>query len=68
MSKSDSSTAESDTITTSVTNCSRCGKDHPLLFFRKIVSPIADSDGTLWTHWSLCPNFGEPILMKVADQ
>lgn len=50
-----------------IKNCARCGKDHKELSFYKFINPIEDSDGTIWNYWILCPNTGEPILMKVIE-
>lgn len=58
-----------DVISTSLTNCARCRGDHKSLEFRRFIRyVIADSDGTVWSWWALCPNTGEPILMKIIDE
>lgn len=39
-------------------SCVRCGETHAMLSFKG-----ADrTDGT-WTHWTLCPRTGDPILL-----
>jgi len=40
-----------------IPKCPRCGKVHELLAikFKRTTS--------IWTHWSKCPNTGEPITM-----
>jgi hypothetical protein len=47
-----------------VHGCARCGEDHKDMDFRAFRSPIFDSDGSVWTHWAICPNFDEPVLLK----
>lgn len=49
-------------ITTSVKNCARCGKNHKDITFMRFKNPP-----TTHTHWSMCPNANEPILMKMVD-
>ena len=44
---------------TSVFNCARCGQDHQELEFTRLKRPEAE-----WTHWAVCPNTGEPVLLK----
>ena len=51
--------------------CARCGPDTPhpsdsLEFHAFTNAPIEDTDGTVWTHWALCPITGEPVLLKVT--
>ena len=47
-------------LITDVGNCARCGKDHKALTFLRLGRPI-DED----THWSICPETGEPILLRI---
>lgn len=47
-----------------VLHCARCGKDHKGVIFYEFGIPIKDSDGTEWTWWGLCPNTGDPVLLK----
>lgn len=43
--------------------CARCGKDHNFsILFKKFKIPINE-----WTHWGMCPNTKEPILLKLVD-
>ncbi len=51
------------TIERLVGNCARCQKDHSIAF-----SPltVATEDG--YTHWGLCVNTGEPVLMKLVEE
>jgi hypothetical protein len=47
--------------------CARCrGHGHSQLLFLKLGHPVVENDGTLLTHWALCPTTGEPILMAVS--
>ncbi len=50
-----------------VYECPRCGgKLHMDLRFRRFRIPPADpSDGIPWLLWAICPDSGDPILMKV---
>lgn len=52
------------TISTSVENCARCGTNHTVVEFERLLRPVEDSDGTHWTHWAPCPTNKEPIIMK----
>jgi hypothetical protein len=49
-----------------VISCARCGQDHEVEF-KKFQRPIEDSDSTVWTHWGICPNTDEPILLKMSE-
>jgi hypothetical protein len=43
--------------------CARCHEDgHTDIFFEPLTHPI-EVAGTTFTHWALCPNNGEPILL-----
>ena len=43
--------------------CARCGGNHENLEFKTFVEEgIRDM-----THWSLCPKFNEPVLMKIVE-
>lgn len=46
-----------------VTSCQRCGSDHEDLEFKEL-SNAQDS----YRFWTLCPNLGQPILMKVEGE
>ena len=52
----------SSIIPLAVHSCKRCGGDHkePLKFV-----PFKKSDEG-WSHWTLCPTNGEPIVLKVG--
>lgn len=47
-----------------VQHCARCGQDHEKLNYKAFVNPIEDEDGTVWSHWALCPVTGDPVLMR----
>lgn len=49
-------------IRTSVKRCARCGKDHENITFAKLQNPVRQC-----THWALCPNVAEPILMRITE-
>jgi len=48
-------------ITLRVEKCARCGGDHdePLTFV-----PL-DRPNEAWTHWTMCPNSRQPIMLRV---
>lgn len=45
-----------------IVGCARCKQNHPVEV-KPFTNPLCDSDGTIWTHWALCPVNGEPILI-----
>lgn len=47
---------------TTVRGCARCGKMHKNILFLRLKKPTTDK-----THWSLCPNTQEPILLKIVE-
>ena len=49
-------------ITTDVKNCARCGKDHKQLNFQKFTHCPPK-----YSHYSFCPNNGEPIMMMIIN-
>lgn len=57
----------SDAKTITLKECARCGQTHEELVFKQFQYPIQDSDGTTWGWWALCPETGEPILMKLEE-
>lgn len=46
-----------------LSNCPRCGKTHENLIFNVFSNPQAD---VKYSHWTLCPFKGEPILSRIA--
>ena len=53
----------------SVSNCARCEGNHDDLPFTRFERPIVDQGepGYTWTHWSICPTSGDPILLRRGD-
>lgn len=50
-----------------VQSCARCGKDHERLEFKPFFnSDIVVGNYECFTHWALCPTYGEPILMRIV--
>lgn len=49
-------------VKTTVENCARCGTGHKNIKFAKLKKPCVS-----WTHWAICPETGEPILLKIVD-
>ena len=45
---------------TDVFRCARCKKNHTNVEFKPFTYKP-----TKYTHWAICPNNGEPILMKL---
>jgi len=62
--------AKKKEFTIAVLSCARCGKDHPRVLFKKFTRPVKDdSEGILssaYTHWGMCPNKKEPILLTIV--
>lgn len=65
--------AETPYRLTNVIRCARCGQDHPSeaepreIEFKRFRRPIRENDGTIWTHWGLCPVTGEPVLLLMRE-
>lgn len=58
-------------LNVSITNCARCGENHPNLFFKAFLYPIIDEcngEETIWTHWVKCPKSGDPVLFRVTPE
>lgn len=51
----------------SVTGCARCGANHTKLRFKQAKNPIIGEDGTTWEWWALCPNTGDPVLLRILE-
>ena len=59
--------------------CSRCGREHGEIMFKKLAKPIqlfedtrvrkaaffSNPSAIMYTHWAPCPTTGEPILMRL---
>jgi hypothetical protein len=57
-----------NTIETNISNCTRCGKDHKGITFKKFVHPIYDNQDIEWNYWAHCPNNGDPILLRILEE
>ena len=51
-----------------VGHCARCGKDHADLGFARFKRPCQKDtvNGFEWTHWAMCPETKEPILLRIS--
>lgn len=47
---------------TNIVSCARCEKDHEVEV-KEFTNPPPN-----YTHWALCPNLQEPILIKVVEE
>jgi hypothetical protein len=63
-SKLDDNIAGWEFINTDLENCGRCLKPHENITFKKFTNGGPDHD--LWTHWALCPDLLEPIMMRIG--
>ncbi len=54
---------EEKTHVTTVKHCARCGGTHIHLRFYKLDNPIDNA-----THWSPCPENGQPILLGFIQE
>jgi len=43
--------------------CVRCGKNHSRVRFKRMASPFCWGTIEVLTHWALCPEVGDPILL-----
>lgn len=50
-----------------VRRCVRCGKNHDQLLFKPLSTPILSGPFETLTHWSMCPELDQPILMGHRD-
>jgi hypothetical protein len=48
----------------SIRGCARCGGTHEHLRFKVFTFPIENPDGSVYTHFAICPQFNEPIVMR----
>jgi len=46
-----------------VRSCARCGQDHDKIVFQ----PFKESRHSEHIAWALCPNYGEPILLRKVE-
>jgi hypothetical protein len=51
-----------------VSCCARCGKDHKDLEFKEFKGWLPeDATGIQWTHWGMCPDLNEPIMLIIKQ-
>lgn len=50
-------------LTLDLSACARCGKVHKGLVFQEIRNPIYAGPFETLTHWTMCPELDQPILM-----
>ena len=56
----------STTNTLMVTGCARCGQTHEIEFMPFAKNAI-EVYGQISTHWGMCRNLNEPVLMRIED-
>lgn len=44
-------------------SCARCRGDHFQIEFNPFTFPVTECEIIIGTHWALCPENGEPILL-----
>jgi hypothetical protein len=49
-----------------VINCARCGESHEVNFAKFSLEGV-DINGDIFTHWGMCPETSEPILLKIVE-
>lgn len=61
-------TATDETIVIeSLEGCARCGHTHAMLRFFKLDRSMKLTGGGFdFTHWAMCPNRREPIMMQAS--
>lgn len=62
---------QESTIRCDIRACARCNGSHDALLFRTLSSPMdfgAGEGRTIYTHWALCPDNGEPIILRQSVQ
>lgn len=54
-------------ITLDLHGCARCdGDGHPGITFVPFTRPVQLADGSVLSHWAMCPTLVEPIVMRVT--
>ncbi len=57
-------------VTVKVLNgCARCNGIHVDIDFKMFTfyPQFAGNDGAMFTHWAMCPETNEPILMRIEQ-
>jgi len=50
-----------------VDKCTRCGCNHPVLFYKFENNPII-IDKHVFEYWGICPYNNEPIILEIIDE
>jgi hypothetical protein len=50
--------------TIDIERCVRCNGSHKNLHFKAFTNTNVKAEHT---HWAMCPNCGQPIVMKIKD-
>lgn len=50
-----------------VRNCARCSGDHDLVVFKPFKRALQGRALSKYTHWAMCDNTNEPILLANED-
>jgi hypothetical protein len=53
-------------MTVSVKNCARCGRDHDRVNFERFTRPV-EIENEIFKYFGMCPQTDEPILMRVEE-
>lgn len=51
-----------------ITSCARCGGNHSRLFAEELNSPHDPVGPERYTHWCMCPETEQPILVAQAEK
>ena len=49
-----------------VRDCARCGGTHVHMAFQKLQL-AGQAPGSEWSHWTSCPETGEPIMLAIVE-
>ena len=52
---------------TEVTDCARCGRDHPIVVLQPLTRPVV-AGNRKFTAWAACPHNGQPIMVEVVNR
>lgn len=55
--------AEDEPLIVNVGSCARCGQDHRQHPFHKLTRRQDE-----WSHWAVCPESGEPIMLAILPE
>lgn len=54
-------------IKITVRGCARCGQTHEMEFSPFTKNAI-ECEGDVSTHWGMCPNLQEPVLLRIETR